>query len=574
MPETGSPDSATPQVPGLEPAFTRAAGRQLMLFALLAVGGIGLLMLGLSWASSLTGAASGNANAIDAASKTITAFLREEPPQLDSSRATDQVSGMVLGHIIEGLLRYDEHNQLAPGVAERWEITDSGATFWLRKDARWSDGKPVTAHDFVFAWRLVVDPKNASEYSYILFPVKNGEAINNGKLPLDALGVVAEDNHTLVVTFEQPLAYFDKLVAFGTYAPIREDFYRSTNGAYGADADKLLYNGPFSITRWVHGASLRMKKNPHYWNQNRTSIDVLDFPYITSDANATLNLFKDGKIAYATLLAENLNEAMVQRWQINRFMDGSVFYIEFNHRPGRLTVNHHLRKAMQFANDSPELVYKVTKLPGYLPGESLFPVWLKGVNGFFREEYPAHQPVFDPEAARRHLALAKAELGLKEIPPLVLLSGDNPVSNIQAEYYQQVFRKHLGIELKIDKQIFKQRLAKMLAGEFDLVLAGWGPDYDDPLTFGDLFSSWNLNNRGRYNNPDLDRQVRIAQSSQDTLTRMNAFGEIQRILIEDAVILPNYERGVTYVTHPGLKGLVRRAVGPDPDFTNASISGG
>ena len=212
-----------------------------MLFALLAVGGIGLLMLGLSWASSLTGAASGNANAIDAASKTITAFLREEPPQLDSSRATDQVSGMVLGHIIEGLLRYDEHNQLAPGVAERWEITDSGATFWLRKDARWSDGKPVTAHDFVFAWRLVVDPKNASEYSYILFPVKNGEAINNGKLPLDALGVVAEDNHTLVVTFEQPLAYFDKLVAFGTYAPIREDFYRSTNGAYGADADKLLY---------------------------------------------------------------------------------------------------------------------------------------------------------------------------------------------------------------------------------------------------------------------------------------------------------------------------------------------
>ena len=204
----------------------------------------------------------------------------------------------------------------------------------------------------------------------------------------------------------------------------------------------------------------------------------------------------------------------------------------------------------------------------------LFPVWLKGVKGFFREEYPVHQPVFDPEAARRHLALAKSELGLKEIPPLVLLSGDNPVSNIQAEYYQQVFRKHLGIELKIDKQIFKQRLAKMLAGEFDLVLAGWGPDYDDPLTFGDLFSSWNLNNRGRYNNPELDRQVRIAQSSQDTLTRMNAFGEIQKIIIDDAVILPNYERGVTYVTHPGLNGLVRRAVGPDPDFTNASISGG
>jgi oligopeptide transport system substrate-binding protein len=373
------------------------------------------------------------------------------------------------------------------------------------------------------------------------------------------------------VTFEQPLAYFDKLVAFSTYYPIREDFYRGTNGAYGADADKLLYNGPFSITRWVHGASLKMQKNPHYWNPERAKVDVLDFAYITADANATLNLFKDGRIGYASLLAENLNEAMVQRWHIDRFMDGSVFYIEFNHRPGRLTGNHHLRKALQLANDSAELVYKVTKLPGYLPGESLFPIWLKGVNGFFREEYPAKQPTLDVKAARRHLELAKAELGVKEIPPLVLLSGDNPVSNIQAEYYQQVFRKHLGLELKIDKQIFKQRLAKMLSGEFDLVLAGWGPDYDDPLTFGDLFSSWNMNNRGRYRNPDLDRWVRVAQSSQDTKTRMDAFGEIQRIIIDDAVILPNYERGLTYVTRPELKGMVRRAVGPDPDFTNAFI---
>ncbi|MCB1685734.1 MAG: peptide ABC transporter substrate-binding protein [Pseudomonadales bacterium] len=564
--------------PGADPAvsedaFNRAAGRQLLLFAALAIGGIALLMLGLSWASSLTGSASGNADAADPRTSTVTAFLREEPPQLDSSRATDQVSGMVLGHVIEGLLRHDENNQLAPGVAERWEITAGGATFWLRENAKWSDGKPVTAHDFVFAWRLAVDPKTASEYAYILYPLKNGEAINNGELPLEALGAVAVDDRTLSVTFEQPIAYFEKLAAFSTYYPIREDFFRSTNGAYGADADTLLYNGPYSISRWVHGASLRMERNPHYWNPDRSTVQTLDFAYITSDANATLNLFKDGKIAYATLLAENLNEAMVQRWQINRFMDGGVFYIEFNHREGRLTGNHNLRRAMQLANDSAELVYKVTKLPGYLPGETLFPVWLKGVNGFFREEYPASQPAFDPAAARRHLELAKAELGLKAIPPLVLLSGDNPVSNIQAEYYQQVFRKHLGIELKIDKQIFKQRLAKMLAGDFDLVLAGWGPDYDDPLTFGDLFSSWNMNNRGRYNNPALDAQVRIAQRSQDPRTRMDAFGEIQKILIDDAVILPNYERGVVYVTHPGISGLVRRAVGPDPDFTNIRFKG-
>ncbi|MGE0622364.1 MAG: peptide ABC transporter substrate-binding protein [Pseudomonadales bacterium] len=552
-------------------SFTSAAGRQLLIFAALAIGGIALLMLGLSWASSRTGAASGGNSAVNPVTNTLTAFLREEPPQLDSSKATDQVSSMVLGHVLEGLLRYDEHNQVAAGVAERWDIRADGATFWLRQSARWSDGKPVTADDFVFSWQTALDPANASEYAFILYPVKNGEAINQGELPVEALGAVAVDDHTLEVTFERPLAYFDKLATYSTYYPIRRDFYASVKGAYGADANKILYNGPFLISRWVHGASLKMERNPHYWNPHRARLDTIDFAYITSDANATLNLFKDDKIAYATLLAENLDDAMEQRWHIDRFMDGSVFYIEFNHRDGRLTANHHLRKAMQLATDAAELVYKVTKMPGYLPGESLFPGWLKGVHGFFREEYPPNYPRMDLEQARWHLNKAKQELGVKEIPPLVLLSGDNPISNIQSEYYQQVFRKNLGLTLKIDKQIFKQRLAKMLSGDFDLVLAGWGPDYDDPLTFGDLFASWNLNNRGRYINPELDRWVRVAQDERDVQKRMDAFGEIQRIVIDDAVILPGYERGITYVTHPRMQGMVRRAVGPDPDFTNAWI---
>lgn len=556
-----------------EDTFTSAAGRQLLIFALLAVSAMTALMMALSWASSLTGAASGAGDAVDAATGTITVFLRDEPPQLNSSLATDMISGSVLGHVVEGLLRYDEHNNIVPGVAERWEIRDDGATFWLREDSRWSDGRPVTAHDFVFAWRTALDPKNASEYAFILYPVKNGEAINRGDLPPESLGARAAGDHTLEVTFERPLAYFDKLATFSTYYPIREDFYRSTKGAYGADANKMLYNGPFVITSWVHGASLRMDRNPEYWDGGRTKLNAIDFAYITSDPNATLNLFNDNKIAYATLQAENLNEAMERRWHINRFMDGSVFYIEFNHRDGRLTRNHHLRKAMQLATDSSELVYKVTKLPGYLPGESLFPVWLKGVHGYFREEYPANYPTMDLEQARRHLEQAKEELGLDEFPPLVLLTGDNPISSIQAEYYQQVFRKNLGLTLKIDKQIFKQRLAKMLSGDFDLVLAGWGPDYDDPLTFGDLFASWNLNNRGRYQNPELDKWVRVAQNEQDTQKRMDAFGQIQRIIVDDAVILPNYERGITYVTDPRMKGMVRRAVGPDPDFTNAWIEG-
>jgi oligopeptide transport system substrate-binding protein len=153
----------------------------------------------------------------------------------------------------------------------------------------------------------------------------------------------------------------------------------------------------------------------------------------------------------------------------------------------------------------------------------------------------------------------------------VLLTGDSPLSNKQAEYYQDLFGRALGLEIRIDKQIFKQRLAKMTSGDFDMVAAGWGPDFDDPLTFGDLYASWNGNNRGLYNSAGLDRQVRIAQGSLDPKTRMDAFGEIQRILIEDAVILPNYERGIVFVQDPRLKGVVNRSVGTDPDYTNAYL---
>ena len=158
------------------------------------------------------------------------------------------------------------------------------------------------------------------------------------------------------------------------------------------------------------------------------------------------------------------------------------------------------------------------------------------------------------------------------MPPLVVLSGDSPLARKHSEYMQAELKKHLDIDVKIDRQIFKQRLAKMRAGEFDMVMSGWGPDFDDALTFGDLFASWNLQNRGRYSNPDLDAQVRIAQGSIDTQVRMDAFGEIQRILIEDAVIIPDYERGRVFVADKRLQDIGRRAIGPDPDFSRVWLT--
>ena len=548
------------------PRLDSSALRQLLFIA--ALGGLALLALLWGLAQWNEG---GTSDAVDAASGTVTLALSQEPPQLDSTRGTDQVSFRILGHVMEGLLRYDAENRLVAGVAERWEVRDLSATFWLRDDARWNNGEPVRAQDFVFAWRKAVEPANASQYAFILYGIENAEAIGSGDMPLTALGVHAEDDRTLHVTFERPLPYFDKLTAFATFNPINEAFYESTNGRYGADAEDLLYNGPFVIESWVHGASLRLRKNLNYWDAERIRLNVIDHAYITTDANATLNLFKDNKVALAGLNAENLDDALQQRWKIKRFADGSVYYVGLNHRPGRLTSNRNLRKALQAVNDPAELVYKIIKLPGNLPAHSLFPVWLKGVNGLFRQEYPApdHRP--DEALGRQYLSAALDELGLQQLPPLTMLIGDSPSSKKQAEYYQNLFKRKLGIDVKIDAQIFKQRLAKMTAGDYDMVAAGWGPDYDDPMTFADLFTSWNENNRGRYANPALDAAVDVARSSTDAQVRMDAMAKVQDIIYDDAVILAQYERGSVYVSHPRVRGLVRRAVGTDPDYTNAWI---
>ena len=545
--------------------------RQLAQFFLLAFAGVALLMLALHYAGSALSGTTSDVSAVNEDANSISIIIREEPPQLNSSRATDAISGMVLGHVMEGLVRMGLDDRLEGAVAERWEVTPTQATFWLRENAKWSDGRPVTAADFIFAWQTALKPETGSQYAFLLFAIQNAEAINQGTLPASALGVSAPNPYTLVIDLARPVPFFDKTLVFPTFLPIREDFYNATNGRFGADADQLLYNGPFQISQWVHGSSMTFKRNPHFWNQDEIHLDAIHVPYITSDATASLNFFKDDKIAITGLQAENLIEAMRMGWQIRQHRDGTVFFLEFNHRQGRVTDNVNLRRALQLALDMDEMVYKVTKLPGYEPGVSLFPGWLMGEEKLLRQEYPPEKITPDASLAKQHLQKALQELGLSKPPTLVLLTGDNPISSVQSEWVQQTLKTKLGINAKIDKQIFKQRLAKMTSGEFDIVLAGWGPDYNDPLTFGDLFASWNKNNRGEYNSPELDALIDIAQSRLEPAVRMQAFGDIQQHLIDQAVLLPLYERGVTYVVDPRVKQLKRRVIGPDPDVSRAYI---
>lgn len=508
---------------------------------------------------------------VDVAAQRIRIVLKSEPPNLNSVQATDVVSSFVLNHLMEGLLQYDARNELIPAVAERWDLRSDGATFWLRRDARWSDGKPVTAHDFIFAWQQVINPASASQYAFALFPIANAERINRGELSLDKLGVHAIGDYQLEVQFERPCPYFLGLTAFATYFPLREDFYRAHAQRYAADVDDLLFNGAFTLTRWDHGARLTLSKNPQYWNAKNIRLQEIDIPYITTDALAAFNLFEQGSVALAQLDASTLQEAMARGAPMQLFQTGGIYFLEFNFRNDRLTRNVHLRRAIQAIFSPAQLVNKVIGLPGNIPATSLFPSTVKGERGLLRAAYPPPLLPNSVALARSELEQAKRELNIDRWPPLVLLAGTSGTAKKQAEYFQQLLQRGLGIPVRIDNQIFKQALDKMTRGDFDIAMAGWVPDFDDAITFGDLMASWNENNRGRYSNSAYDALVRAANATGDQTMRMPLFAQMQKILIEDVPILPTFESAEMYVIDPRLHGVARARFGGDLDFRRAYV---
>lgn len=495
--------------------------------------------------------------------------LKSEPPNLDSTQTTDHVSNTILGHTMEGLVRQSAKAQIIPGVATTWKLNNTSAIFHLRKNAKWHDGKPVTSDDFVFAWQKAVNPKTASRYSFIFFPIKNAEAISKGKKPVSSLGVKAQGPHKLEVTLERPCAYFVQLTSFFSYYPQRKDLATKWGRKYGADADKLAFNGAFKLTKWIHGASLKMEKNPFYWNSSKVKLKAINVPYLTPDQLVHFNLLKDGKIDFVGLTKDTLINAQKEKIKVKRFSTGYYFFLEFNFRPNHVTSNKNLRLAIKELVNYKEYLKRVVALPGTKAGRGLVPSMIAGTKKTFRREFPLKKSRASLAKAKKYIAQFKKENPGKTT--IHWLTRETMVANREAEYFQGLVKKHLGMDVKIDRQIFKQFLAKMSQGKFDIASASWGPDYNDPMTYIDLFASWNPNNRGRWINKKYDSLVQKALDLSGGKKRMKYMAEAEKILLEDIAILPLYEQASLYATNKKLKGLVRRMNAPDPDFTFARI---
>ncbi len=507
-------------------------------------------------------------SAVNPDNKRVSMVLGAEPT-LFHARATDSESMFVLGHIMEGLLQFGKGNSLLPGVATRWELNHSGAKFWLRDNAKWQDGQPVTAHDFVFAWQTMLNPETAAQYASMLYPIKNARAIHQGKMQALTLGVVALDDYTLEVYFNEPCPYFLNLMPFVSFLPLRKDVYEAHKHSYGSEVPLLMTNGAFKLTEWVHGASLSLDRADNYWAVDLIKLAGIDIPYITADSSARINLFRNKQVAYTRLDSSAYSQVLASGLQMRSFSDGFLHYLEFNHRKGKATANKFLRQAVALVLDTREIANKVLPSPSVKPLYSQFPSTVKAGNQRLQNVYPMPKSLPNLTKARELFTLAKQQLGA--VPVITLLVSDNPNAIKLGEYIQFVLSYGLGLQVNLDKQIFKQRLAKSLAGDFDIVLTNWGPDFDDALTFADLFASWNINNRGRYNSRQYDALITLLQQYVDVDKRTKVMQDLRTHLISESVIVPLYESGSIYLQHDQLDKVYRSAFGGDPILRFAEI---
>lgn len=342
----------------------------------------------------------------------ITFNIGTEPPDMDPQTTTDTVSFQLLGHTFEGLTRLDQEGKAMPGMAKDWEVSDDGLewTFNLRDDAKWSDGKPVTAHDFEYAWKRALDPELASQYAYILYYIENAEEYYNGEASVDDVGVEAVDDTTLKVRLALPAPFFDTLVAFGTFMPLNEEYHKSVGDKYASEADKMIYNGPFVMTTWDHDSKVVLKKNPDYWNADEIKLETIEGLMI-KDANSALNEFLTGGLDIVGVRGDQKEQVKKEGYELLHYADGSSWYFLFN-LEDEVLANENIRKALTYSINRQAFVEKILQDDSKV-GLGFVPPVMPGKSGSFREEVGDLFQDYDIKTAKKCLEKGIEELGLE-----------------------------------------------------------------------------------------------------------------------------------------------------------------
>ncbi|MGD6801597.1 peptide ABC transporter substrate-binding protein [Rossellomorea vietnamensis] len=495
-----------------------------------------------------------------------------EIPSMDAALATDSVSFNVMNQVYEGLYRLGENDEAVLGMAaEEPTISEDGKTYTFKiRDAVWSNGDPVTANDFEYAWKKALNPDTAAEYAYIMYDIKNAEAVNAGDLPLEELGVKAVDEKTLEVQLETAVPYFNALLSFATFYPQNEAFVTEQGDQYGLEANTSVYNGPFVLSDWKHEQSFQLQKNADYWEADVVQLEEINFN-IVKDTATGVNLYETEKADIAGLSAEFVDQYGNDE-NFKTRADTAVYFLRFN-QADPVLANVNARKAIDMAWDKQGLV-DVLLNNGSIPAYYLVPQeFVYGPDGTDFRESNGNFNETDIAAAQEAWATAKEEAGFEEAT-LELLNYDSESSRKIGEFLKEELERNLeGLTVTISQQPFAQKLDLESAGDYQMSFAGWGPDYPDPMTFVDMFVTDGAHNQMGYSNPEYDQLIEDAKTTllDDEQARWDAMLKAEQILFEDAAISPMYQRGVAYLERPYVKGVLRHAFGADSSYKWAHI---
>ncbi|MES9698354.1 peptide ABC transporter substrate-binding protein [Bacillus sp. JJ927] len=513
-----------------------------------------------------------NKSDTEAKKQVLNVTVSEEIPSLDTAKTMDGTSAHVMQNIFEGLYVLDDQDNPIPAVAKSFERSEDGKkyTFHLRKDAKWSNGDSVTANDFMFAWKRAVNQQTASQYADMLFHVKNAKEINKGTMSLDELGVKVINDYKLEVELEQPIPYFLQLLALPIYLPQHESFLKEQGNKYGLEPSNLIYNGPFVLEKWKHEQEFQLKKNATYWDQKKVKLDEIKF-HIVKDTMTAVNLYEAGDLDRVPI-----NSQVVDKYKGNKELhmssDPGIAMLRFNEKNNELA-NKKIRQSISLALNKDDFVAHFIN-NGAKPASGLVPVghMNEETGKDFRREN-GDISSYDLQNAKKIWEEAKKELGVEEVK-LEFLTFEQDNAKRMAEYIKGDLEKHLqGLTIQIKQQPFKQKLQLEQTGDYDISMANWGPDYKDPISYLELFTTGNPNNKMNYSNLHYDELIKKAKSDlvQDQKKRWETLQEAEHILLEDAAVAPLYHIGSAYVQKDYVKGIEKHQFGGVYTYKNAYL---
>lgn len=472
-----------------------------------------------------------------------------EPTSLNTLLATYAYDFTPINAMIECLYRDDENDVPQPAGAETVDISDDKLvyTFHLREDATWSNGDPVVATDYEFAWQQALNPEVASDYAYMLYFIHNAEPYFNGEVEWSEVGVKVIDDYTLEVTLDNPLPYATDLFAFPTLAPINQKFYEEVGAdKYATDAEYFCCNGMYELTEWSHNSQIVFQKREDYWNAAEVGPDKIVYKIIT-DSQAGLNSYLSREIDYTDLdSGEVVQQAEAAGFEVGVKPARSSYYLIVNTEDEFMS-NQNLRLALAYAVDKQALIDTVYQNDNQ-PMTSFTPPAIMGANeSSFQEALVAERGEMYPasgdlEKAQEYLQAALEELGctVDELN-LSIDCADDSLRRNCATFLQEQWRQNLGIEnIAVNSMQTKQVSANRQSGDYCMSLGGWSPDYNDAINFLDLWVTDGGNNDSFWSNAEYDNLIAQATAEADEEVRQQYLFDAEEILAAEMPIIPLY----------------------------------